>query len=88
MIYDAKSIKQQYVDDKNLAVRLNFHIKHSTNKQGLVSWLWEQYDFPENGKILELGCGNGLQWENDIKNLPSGCSVVLTDLSQGMVDIV
>jgi len=69
MIFDEKKVKQQYSDDKNLAVRLNFHKKHSTNKQGFKSWLWERYDFPDDSKILELGCGNGFQWENCNNNL-------------------
>jgi ubiquinone/menaquinone biosynthesis C-methylase UbiE len=83
-----EKVKQQYADDKNLSARMNLHSKHSTNKQGFYAWLWEQYDFPANSKILELGCGNGGQWENNTGNLPDGCSVILSDFSEGMVNAV
>jgi len=82
-----ENVKQQYSDDKNLSVRMKLHSKHSTNKQGFVAWLWEQYKFFENCRILELGCGNGVQWENRIDSLPNNCSLTLSDFSEGMVNI-
>ena len=82
------NVKQQYSDDKNLAARLKLHAKHSTNKQGFGSWLREKYVFSENYRILELGCGNGAQWENKIDVLPKGCNITLSDLSDGMVNAV
>jgi len=85
-INKAENLKKQYADDKNLSRRMNLHIKHSTNKQGFFAWLQEQYEFSDNCKILELGCGNGAQWEN--KTLPDGCNIILSDLSDGMVNIV
>ena len=83
-----ENLKRQYADDKNLSARYKLHLKHSTNKQGFYAWLWEQYELFENCRILELGCGNGGQWENRNDSLPHGCSVVLSDFSEGMVDIV
>ena len=87
-INKTESVKQQYSDDKNLSSRMNLHLKHSTNKQGFFSWLWEQYKFFDNCRILELGCGNGAQWENRIDILPGGCNIILSDFSEGMVKIV
>jgi len=83
-----KYVNQQYSDDKNLSARMNLHEKHSTNKQGFHAWLWEHYDFFEGCRILELGCGNGAQWEGKVDSLPDKYEVVLSDFSQGMVDIV
>ncbi|WP_268056008.1 class I SAM-dependent methyltransferase [Clostridium estertheticum] len=83
-----ENVKQQYSDDKNLSIRTNLHLKHSTNKQGFVSWLFDKYEFSDNCRILELGCGNGGQWQHQIENLPKGCSLTLSDFSNGMVDIV
>jgi len=54
-----ENVKQQYSNDKNLSVRTKLHLKHSTNKQGFVPWLFDKYEFSENCRILELGCGNG-----------------------------
>jgi len=42
-------------------------------------------DFAKNFSILELGCGNGGQWEGRIESLPIGCSLILSDFSDGMV---
>ncbi|MCB2287484.1 class I SAM-dependent methyltransferase [Clostridium algidicarnis] len=83
-----ENVKQQYSNDKNLSVRTKLHLKHSTNKQGFVPWLFDKYEFPENCRILELGCGNGGQWQDQIENLPKCCSLTLSDFSKGMVDIV
>lgn len=88
VVNESEGVKEQYSDDKNLSIRIRLHAKHSTNKQGFAPWLFEQYEFSENFGILELGCGNGSQWEGRIGNLPNGCHLTLSDLSAGMVDIV
>jgi len=88
MLNKTDQVKQQYSDDKNLSIRSNLHLKYSTNKKGLFPWLFEQYQFEDNQNILELGCGNGAQWEGRIESLPGGCNLVLSDFSKGMVDIV
>jgi ubiquinone/menaquinone biosynthesis C-methylase UbiE len=84
----SECVKQQYSDDKNLSARIDLHTKHSTNKQGFFAWLWEQYNFPAKSQILELGCGNGAQWQDKADALPDGCAVVLSDFSDGMVSAV
>jgi len=87
-IKETECVKHQYSDDKGLAARRNLYAKHGTNKQAFSDWLWEQYDFSDSCRILELGCGNGAQWENVIDGMPCGCSVILSDFSDGMVEIV
>ncbi len=83
-----ENVKEQYKDDSNLSKRSNLHAKHSTNKQGFFPWLFEQYKFPKGCRILELGCGNGLQWQQRISKLPEDCTLVLSDFSEGMVKIL
>lgn len=82
------NVKEQYKDDSNLSARIKLHAKHSTNKQGFIPWLFEKYQFSDGYRILELGCGNGEQWQNRIHQLPSDCILVLSDLSEGMVNKV
>jgi len=84
----SENVRQQYTDDKNLSIRMKLHAKHSTNKQGFVPWLFMQYRFSDGGSILELGCGNGGQWEGRIEQLPDNCRLTLSDYSKGMVSMV
>ncbi len=84
----SENIIKQYKNDDNLSARINFHAKHSTNKQGFIPWLFEKYEFSPNTRILELGCGNGEQWQGRIEQLPNGCNLYLSDYSDGMVEIV
>ena len=81
-------VKHQYSDDSKLSLRRNLHSKYSSNKQGFTAWLFDKYEFFNNCRILELGCGNGEQWERQIENLPDGCNLLLSDFSDGMVNIV
>jgi len=80
-----ETVKHQYSSDKNLAARINLHDKHSTNKQGWIPWLFGVYEFAEGGVILELGCGNGMQWKGRSAALPPGSSLILSDFSEGML---
>ncbi len=83
-----ENVKEQYKDDSNLSIRSKLHAKYSTNKLGFFPWLFEKYEFLNGYRILELGCGNGVQWQNRIQQLPADCILVLSDYSDGMVDIV
>jgi ubiquinone/menaquinone biosynthesis C-methylase UbiE len=84
----SENVKAQYSDDKNLSIRIRLHSKHSANKQGFIPWLFENYELSKSRRILELGCGNGSQWEGRIGHLPSDCLLILSDLSEGMVEEV
>lgn len=83
-----ENVKEQYKDGKNLSVRLSLHEKYSTNKQGLIPWLFEKYKFANGNHILELGCGNGEHWNRRIESLPADSKLILSDFSDGMVNIV
>ena len=45
-----RNVKNQFSDDKNLAMRINFYKKYTTNKYNCADWLFDKYDFKE---ILE-----------------------------------
>ncbi len=50
-----------------------------------MRWIFDQLEFPENGHILDLGCGPGTVWlENQERVLPTW-QVTMMDLSEGMV---
>ncbi len=83
-----ENVTEQYQNDDHLSIRIKLHAKHSTNKQGWFPWLFEHYEFAEGYRILELGCGNGNQWQGHIDRLPTDNTLVLSDFSEGMVKMV
>lgn len=83
-----ENVKKQFSSDKNLAMRINFYKKYTTNKYNFSDWLFDKYIFRENMRILELGCGNASHWENKIESLPNGCSLILSDFSDGMIKLI
>ncbi len=83
-IRTTEHVREQYRTASNLTARISIHDKYSVNRQGFGNWLFEQYEFPENCRILELGCGNGGLWRN--RTLPHGVTLTLTDFSDGMLE--
>lgn len=80
-----KSLKTQYQDATNISARINLHQKYSTNPQGWFPWIYEHCHIRENMRILEVGCGNGALWTENMDKLPKALSVVLSDISEGMI---
>ena len=80
-----KSLKTQYKNAENVSARIRLHKEYSINKQGWFPWILEQCNLKEGMKILELGCGNGALWTENIDKLPKGIEIVLSDISDGML---
>lgn len=80
-----KSWHEQYENASNLRARIRFHELFSTNKYGWMRWYYEQLHIPENSRILELGCGDGSLWANNMDRIPDGFDITLTDFSEGML---
>jgi ubiquinone/menaquinone biosynthesis C-methylase UbiE len=77
----------QYRDSENLDARAVIHQRFSTNLYGWFKWVFDTLlTLPENAKILELGCGHGLLWKENVKRIPLGWGITLSDLSSGMLD--
>ncbi len=55
-------LKNQYANADNLNVRIRLHEAFSTNKQGLQPWLFDQMAIAPGMQVLELGCGPGNLW--------------------------
>ena len=77
----------QYRDSSNLDARVTIHKRFSTNPYGWMNWVFDRLlKLPEDAKILELGCGPGYLWQENIRRIPAGWSITLSDLSPGMLD--
>lgn len=80
-----KSLKLQYQNATNISARIRLHRNHSVNRQGWFPWIYEQCRITDGMKILELGCGNGALWTENLSRLPEHVSVTLSDISEGML---
>lgn len=80
-----KSLKDQYQNATNISARIRLHRDFSVNKQGWFPWIYEQCHVTESMRILEIGCGNGALWTENLHRLPADISILLTDISEGML---
>ena len=79
------SLKRQYQDSTNITARINLHQKYSVNKQGWFPWIYQQAGIRSDMHILELGCGNGALWTENLDKLPEQIFILLSDTSEGML---
>lgn len=78
-------LSEQYRDASNLGARMALHERFSTNTYGWQRWVFDQLAVPDSGAVLELGCGPGWLWRENLARVPDGWRVTLSDLSPGMV---
>ena len=76
----------QYGTSANLNTRISIHDKYSTNKQGFGNWITDHYRFPEGASVLELGCGTGSMWKGKTDLIRRCSRLILSDLSEGMLE--
>lgn len=80
-----ETLLSQYKTSKNLKVRIDLHRKYAQNPLGWYPWIYSKLLIRENQNILEVGCGNGELWREIKDSLPKGASVLLSDISSGML---
>lgn len=74
----------QYGSGAKLDVRSHLHRTYSTSAIPIAQFEASLIDWPASARVLECGCGNGRFWE--APSLPRSMTLMLTDLSPGMVD--
>jgi ubiquinone/menaquinone biosynthesis C-methylase UbiE len=85
-IADPNYVKNQYRTASNLNVRIRLHQEFSTNKYGWQRWLFEQFKFIPQSRVLELGCGAGNLWLENLDRIPAGLEIILSDFSDGVLE--
>jgi SAM-dependent methyltransferase len=48
--------------------------------------MFDHFDLPAQARILELGCGPGQLWLNNLHRIPPGWEITLSDFSPGMLE--
>ena len=78
-------LRDQYQDSTKLSARISLHQAFSTNSEPWESWLFNQLTLSDQSTVLELGCGTGELWKSNIRSIPSGWRVIVSDVAEGML---
>jgi ubiquinone/menaquinone biosynthesis C-methylase UbiE len=79
-------LSSQYKDTEKYRVRLEFHTRFSTSERKWFEWVFEQLHLSPSCRILELGCGLGNLWRDNLTRIPGNWEVLLSDISFRMVE--
>ena len=80
-----QSLKTQYLNSTNVSARIRLHSEYSSNQEGWFPWLYRMSDIQDGMNILEIGCGNGALWMENMECIPSHVHITLRDISEGML---
>ena len=75
----------QYRTAKNLNARIQIHKRFSTGTQRWEDFVFEHLPDLSGKRLLALGCGNATQWRANRQRFAPDATLVLTDLSEGML---
>ena len=70
----------------NLGNRLALHDRFGTGQATWFSWLFDLLPQKAELDILEVGCGTGRLWKDNLERIPAGWRLTLSDLSTGMLE--
>jgi ubiquinone/menaquinone biosynthesis C-methylase UbiE len=79
-------LEEQYKDASNLDARIQLHRRFSVNHYGWHRWVFDHVELPARCRILELGCGPGYLWLENLDRIPAGWEIILSDFSAGMLE--
>jgi ubiquinone/menaquinone biosynthesis C-methylase UbiE len=84
---DQELVARQYRDASRLDARIELHQRFSTNPYGLQAWIFDHLDLPDEAGILDVGCGPGRLWQENLCRLPERWNITLSDASPGMLAV-
>jgi SAM-dependent methyltransferase len=85
-VSEREKVREQYATNANLRARIALHEKYSRTPVHYPRWIFDGYAFGDEAEVLEVGCGDGNIWRENLERLPPGWHLTLTDFSPGMVD--
>jgi SAM-dependent methyltransferase len=85
-VSERERIQEQYATNSSLRARIALHDKYSRTPVSYPHWIFDGYAFGDDADVLEVGCGDGNIWRENLDRIPLGWRLTLTDFSPGMVD--
>jgi SAM-dependent methyltransferase len=82
---DPENLEKQYQDVGNLNARILLHQRSSANPYGWQRWVFDHFQLPDGAHVLEVGCGPGNLWLENLDRLPPSWQITLVDFSPGML---
>jgi SAM-dependent methyltransferase len=82
---DQQAISRQYASSANLAARIALHQRFSSNAYGLQRWVFDRLDVSGRARVLEIACGTGSLWRENLDRLPPTPHLFLSDISLSML---
>jgi len=76
----------QYSTSSKYEARIYLNKKFKTAKTSKYEWIFNRFPKKENLKVLELGCGTGLFWLANRKNIKDSWEITVSDYSEGMLE--
>ena len=74
----------QFSNENRLKARMQLY-QYCEHKTNWHQWVFDHLDFTNVTDVLEIGCGNGALWRENTSRIPEGISIILSDISEGMV---
>jgi ubiquinone/menaquinone biosynthesis C-methylase UbiE len=85
-IDDAEYLRStQYGQAHNLQARLDVLNRYRSHPIPWYVWLFEHLQLPPTAAILEVGCGLGNLWTENLTRIPAQWNIIVSDFSPGML---
>lgn len=81
-----QSLALQYGTSANLGARIALHQRFSTNAYGWQRWVFDRLQLAPGKRALEIACGTGSLWRENLDRVPAGVDLVLSDFSVSMIE--
>lgn len=79
-------LKDQYRDATNFTLRIETLQRMGIIQDSWYRWIFDHIQLAEQSRVLELGCGPGFLWRENLDRVPQTWEVTLSDFSPGMLE--
>ena len=78
--------ERQYSTTEKLEARMRLHQRFGATTESFHTWVGSLLTLERLIDVLEVGCGTGIFWRENLHRLPNGSRLTLTDFSAAMVE--